>query len=168
MKQIVPEEKIEIIENYCKIPETIIWEKKNPTQVLFLGELGQRKGCYDIPDILEQAIRKVPPLSLIMAGDGEMNQVKQAFEEKQLLERVTFPGWVRGEQKEQLLRESAIFLFPSYHEGMPMAVLEAMSYGLGIVTTEVGEFQGLYRMEKPVFARKQEMLMHWQRLWSVC
>lgn len=154
MKQIVPEEKIEIIENYCKIPETIIWEKKNPTQVLFLGELGQRKGCYDIPDILEQAIRKVPPLSLIMAGDGEMNQVKQAFEEKHLLERVIFPGWVRGEQKEQLLRESAIFLFPSYHEGMPMAVLEAMSYGLGIVTTEVGGIPRLIQDGKTGFCKK--------------
>ena len=73
-----------------------------------------------------------------MAGDGELEQAKQVFADQNLLEKVTFPGWVRGKQKEKLLQESAVFLFPSYHEGMPMAVLEAMGYGLGIVTTKVG------------------------------
>ena len=67
-----------------------------------------------------------------------MEQIKAAFFRKGLLDTVTFPGWVRGEEKERLLRESGVFLFPSYHEGMPMAVLEAMGYGLGIVTTTVG------------------------------
>ena len=138
IRQIVPEDKIEIIENYCKMPENIFWEQRNPAQVLFLGELGKRKGCYDIPVIFERTLKEVPDARLVMAGDGEMEQLKQAFDERNILQSVTFPGWVRGEEKEKLLQESAVFLFPSYHEGMPMAVLEAMGYGLGIVTTKVG------------------------------
>ena len=60
------------------------------------------------------------------------------LKERNLLESVSFPGWIRGEEKEKLLQESAFFLFPSYNEGMPMAVLEAMAYGMGIVTSNVG------------------------------
>lgn len=138
MKHIVPEEKIVIIENYCKIPEEIVSGRRKPEQILFLGELGERKGCYDIPLILQKVVRQHPEVKLIMAGDGDMIRLQKAFADKDLSENVVFPGWVRGEEKVKLLKESQVFLFPSYHEGMPMAVLEAMGYGLGIVTTRVG------------------------------
>ena len=73
-----------------------------------------------------------------MAGDGGLAEVKKLFEDRDLLESVSFPGWVRGADKDKCLKESGIFLFPSYYEGMPMAVLEAMAYGMAIVTTRVG------------------------------
>lgn len=143
--KIVPSEKIDVIENYCKIPEMPDTEYRAYHHILFLGELGKRKGCYDIPEILEQVAKQVPDVQLIMAGDGEMQQVKAAFADRQLTDKVVFPGWVRGEQKEKLLRECGIFLFPSYHEGMPMAVLEAMGYAMGVVTTNVGGIPRLIR-----------------------
>lgn len=152
--QIVPEEKIDVIENYCRIPENPGWEEKRPEQLLFLGELGKRKGCYDIPEILERAAQAHPHLLLIMAGDGEMEELRHSFEERGLSDRVCFPGWVRGEEKETLLRESSIFLFPSYHEGMPMAVLEAMSYGLAVITTDVGGIPRLIQDGINGFCRK--------------
>lgn len=136
--QIVPRDRIDILENYCRIPEVPYDTGRDRKQILFLGELGERKGCFDIPAVLERVKEHCPDVKLVMAGDGGMEQVKGAFIEKGLLEAVSFPGWVRGRAKEQLLQESGIFLFPSYHEGMPMAVLEAMAYGMGIVTTSVG------------------------------
>lgn len=138
LQQIVPREKIDILENYCRIPKEPFDAGRNKEQVLFLGELGERKGCFDIPAVWERVKEKCPGASLVMAGDGEMARVREAFSQKGLAKDVSFPGWVRGEEKERLLRESGIFLFPSYHEGMPMAVLEAMGYGMGIVTTTVG------------------------------
>lgn len=136
--QIVPADKIDILENYCILPDAIDLKKKKPGQILFLGELGERKGCFLIPDILEQVKRSYPDACMVMAGDGQMQQVKEAFAKKGLEASVTFSGWVRAEEKQKLLEESEVFLFPTYYEGMPMAVLEAMSYGLGIVTTNVG------------------------------
>lgn len=136
--QIVPRDRIDILENYCCIPVMPYDTGRDTKQILFLGELGERKGCFDIPAVLERVKKRCPDVKLVMAGDGEMEQVKSAFREKGLLEEVFFPGWVRGKEKERLLEESGIFLFPSYHEGMPMAVLEAMAYGMGIVTTSVG------------------------------
>lgn len=138
LQQIVPRERIDVLENYCRIPEEPFDKGRNKKQVLFMGELGERKGCFDIPAVWERVKEKCPGATLVMAGDGEMVRVREAFSRKGLVEDVSFPGWVRGKEKERLLCESAVFLFPSYHEGMPMAVLEAMGYGLGIVTTTVG------------------------------
>ncbi len=136
LESVVSPEKITVIENYCKIPDLSGTEKKK--QILFLGEIGKRKGCYDIPEIYGRVLEKGERLPLIMAGDGELAEVKKLFEDRDLLESVSFPGWVRGEDKDKCLKESGIFLFPSYYEGMPMAVLEAMAYGMAIVTTRVG------------------------------
>jgi len=136
LKQIVPEEKICVIENYCRIPASVEMERKR--QILFLGEIGKRKGCFDIPAICEKVLEREKQVSVVVAGDGAVEQLKQLLRAGNIETEVSFPGWVRGGDKEKLLRESGIFLFPSYHEGMPMAVLEAMAYGLAVVTTKVG------------------------------
>lgn len=145
IERIVPADRIDILENYCIIPKEPYDSGRNMEQILFVGEIGRRKGCYDIPSIWENVVRQAPSARLVMAGDGEIEKVREAFEEKNVSSQVFFPGWVRGEDKERLFKESAIFLFPSYHEGMPMAILEAMSYGMGIVTTSVGGISKLIR-----------------------
>lgn len=133
---IVPREKIRILENYCQIPQAIDREKTK--QILFMGEIGGRKGSFDVPVVLEKAFTKAGKTQVVMAGDGEIVKVKELLEQVKLSDTVSFPGWVRGNEKDSLLRTSGIFLFPSYNEGMPMAVLEAMAYGMAIVTTNVG------------------------------
>lgn len=60
-------------------------------------------------------------------------------------DNVEFPGWIRNEQKRQYLREADIFLLPSYNEGMPMAILDAMGCGLPIVSTDVGGIPKIVR-----------------------
>lgn len=138
LAKIVPRDRIDVLENYCCIPAKPYGTGRKAGQILFLGAFEKRKGCYDIPAVLERIKKRFPEVRLVMAGDGETERVKKAFSDRGLAEDVSFPGWVRGEEKERLLRESGIFFFPSYHEGMPMAVLEAMAYGMGIVTTSVG------------------------------
>ena len=86
----------------------------------------------------EKIVKSAGKIPLIIAGDGEISKLRTLLQEKSLLGNVEFPGWIRGEQKEKLLQESTYFLFPSYNEGMPMAVLEAMAYGMGIVAGNVG------------------------------
>ena len=135
LESIVPRDKITVIENYCIIPEKISFKKK---QILFLGEIGERKGCFDIPAIYAEVLKKQKNVPLLICGDGESEKMNRLFREKHIEDAVSFLGWVRGEEKERLLMESAIFLFPSYNEGMPMALLEAMAYGLAVVTTNVG------------------------------
>lgn len=144
LKLIVPENKITVLQNYCIMPETSdnrFFAERNKKQILFLGEIGKRKGCFDIPEVLEKAGLKEKNAVFVFAGDGnaeDVKQIKDSLKEKNLSDYVKFVGWVRGKEKEALLKESQIFFFPSYHEGMPMAVLEAMAYGMAILTTDVG------------------------------
>lgn len=139
---IVPEDRIEVIENYCIIPDLKDnTESAECIRLLFLGEIGQRKGCFDIPEILAGAAEKNSGFLYTMAGDGrkeDIELVKNKLQEYGIADKVIFPGWVRGQEKDDLLKESDIFLFPSYHEGMPMAILEAMAYGKAVISTNVG------------------------------
>lgn len=145
ISQIVKAGKIDIIENYCILPKAPYDAGRKPEQVLFLGALEERKGCYEIPAIFEKVKKSCPQARLVMAGDGEMEQVKAAFAAKSLLSETEFTGWIRGKEKQELMQRSAVFLFPTHNEGMPVAVLEAMSYGMGIVTTRVGGIPQLIR-----------------------
>ncbi len=151
---IVPDTHIDVLENFCLIPKEPYDQGRNRQQVLFMGELGTRKGCYDIPDIWKRVLFKAPSAKLVMAGDGELEAVRKAFEKKGISSGVDFPGWVRQGEKDRLLQESAVFLFPSYNEGMPMVILEAMSYGLGVVTTNVGGIPNLVWSGENGFIRK--------------
>ena len=138
---IVPNDKIELIENYSRIHEDAIKEKVNRKmkgQILFLGEIGQRKGCYDIPAVVEKVVQKFPNVKFVLGGTGDIETIKSLLRQKGVEKNVVFPGWVRGKEKDRLLRESDIFFLPSYNEGMPMSILDAMGYGLPIVSTRVG------------------------------
>ena len=96
------------------------------------------KGCYDMVDVTKRVAEVVPDIKMVVAGAGEIEQVKSKATEEGVAEYFVFPGWVRGEQKEKLLKESDVFFLPSYTEGMPMSVLDAMGYALPIVATNVG------------------------------
>ncbi|MCI8946340.1 MAG: glycosyltransferase family 4 protein [Lachnospiraceae bacterium] len=136
-KHVCSHDKIQVLYNAVKLPDPY---EKNYTcrNILFLGKLGQRKGTYDLIEILPDICRKYPDVHIYFCGDGEQEQAKALCREKGILEYVTFSGWVRGSEKEKLLRECSIYALPTYHEGMPMSVLEAMSYGLAVVSTYVG------------------------------
>ena len=66
------------------------------------------------------------------------DKIKKLIDEKGISDNVEFPGWVRGDTKDKLLRKADVFFLPSYNEGMPMSVLDAMGYGLPVVSTNVG------------------------------
>jgi glycosyltransferase involved in cell wall biosynthesis len=81
-------------------------------------------------------------LHLWIAGDeereGDLARARTRLEELDLEDRCQLVGTVRGESKTQLLDEASLFVLPSYNEGLPMAILEAMAAGLAVVATPVG------------------------------
>lgn len=112
-------------------------EDVTPT-CLFLGRLGERKGVYTLLESIRVLKEKNVKVKFILAGDGEIDTVNKIIKEHQLKDMVETVGWINGEEKNSLLRSSDILVLPSYNEGLPMAILEAMDYGLGIVSTRVG------------------------------
>ncbi len=105
---------------------------------LMLGRLGERKGTYDLITAAERAIKINPNITLCLAGDGEVERVRAMVKEKGLEKNITVPGWIDAEEKLRCLREAATLVLPSYNEGLPVAVLEAMAAGKAIISTAVG------------------------------
>lgn len=134
---ICEERKIRVIYNAVKLPPP--YEKDyGSRKLLFLGILGQRKGTYDLISALPEILQKYPDVHVCFGGDGEREQAERLCREAGIAYHVTFAGWVRDKEKDALLREYSVYVLPTYHEGMPMSVLEAMSYGLAVISTYVG------------------------------
>lgn len=130
-------EDVIVIYNSVKIPKDFNKDIDNK-QLLFLGRLGQRKGIYDLLDAMANIVIEDNQVKLYIGGDGENNKVNKIIKEKGLEKNVFDLGWINGVKKEELLKSSSIFILPSYNEGMPMSVLEAMAYKNIVITTNVG------------------------------
>jgi glycosyltransferase involved in cell wall biosynthesis len=110
---------------------------RNQVQFLHLGRLGRRKGGYDLLNAfaaLPESIRA--RARLVMAGDGDVEGMKKLAEP--FGDRVRVVPWIDAHERDRLLAESDVFVLPSYAEGVPMALLEAMAAGLPCITTPVG------------------------------
>lgn len=106
---------------------------------LFLGRLGKRKGVYDLLEVLRDNKQHYQgKVILYLGGDGEVEQVQKYISEHELESMVKYVGWVTGEKKIELLNNADVYILPSYSEGLPISILEAMSYKLPIISTNVG------------------------------
>lgn len=111
---------------------------KAPLRILYMGRIVKSKGIDYIIQALDILWRKSVPYKFIMAGSGP--------EEKDYIKELSklpgncfeFKGLVSGPLKTRLLKECDIFLLPSLYEGLPVSLLEAMSFGLVPVVTDVG------------------------------
>ena len=119
-------------------PAVADWAARTPQTILFLGKLGQPKGVYDLLDAVRELRADFPAMRVLLGGDGEAAQVQARIDALGLGQQVRLLGWVQSERKQQLLDTSAIYVLPSYFEGLPMSILEAMAAGLPVVATPVG------------------------------
>lgn len=108
-------------------------------QAVSLGRLGRRKGSYDIV----AAVALLPAdvrarLRVVLAGDGELAAVRRAVSDAEVDDVVEVRGWQAPPERDALMRQSQVFLLPSYEEGLPMAMLEAMARGLAPIVSPVG------------------------------
>jgi glycosyltransferase involved in cell wall biosynthesis len=132
--------------------ETKFKNKTNKSiTILFLARLEIRKGIYEAINTVELLKVKYPEINFIIAGDGsEENKAKKYCKEKKM-ENIDFQGFVSGFEKSRCYLNADIYLFPSYSEGMPSSVLEAMSFGLPVVTANVGGLSDFFINEKHGF-----------------
>lgn len=130
-------EKISVIYNAVPVPLQAAKPEKSD-KILFLGRLAKRKS----PDILLEAFAlirdKYPESSLVIAGDGDIHYYKSLAEKLGIAESVYFPGWVASESRDELFLNCGLMCLPSKNEGMPMSILESMSWGVPVVSTPVG------------------------------
>lgn len=121
-------------ENYCRANDTI----------LFLSTVSENKGIYIALEAYGLLLKKHPHLKMIVAGVGP--ELKNATKKAKDLQynNVEFVGFVQASKKAELYSKSGIYIFPSFYEGMPTSVLEAMAFGLPVVGSNVGALEELF------------------------
>jgi glycosyltransferase involved in cell wall biosynthesis len=117
----------------------IVYDESNRSRyILFAGTLIPRKGFVDLIRSFAKVVKKFPDWKLVIAGNGDVDKGKQLARDLNIESKVEFTGWISGTQKEEIFQKASVFCLPSYAEGFPMAVIDAMSYGIPVLTTPVG------------------------------
>jgi glycosyltransferase involved in cell wall biosynthesis len=113
--------------------------ESGPVKLLFLGLIGERKGLFDLLKVLELNKEEFKDtIHLTIGGNGEVDRLQKTLKTGHKEGNVQFAGWVVGEQKNELLRNCDIYILPSYNEGLPISILEAMANGKPIISTTIG------------------------------
>jgi glycosyltransferase involved in cell wall biosynthesis len=136
----IPAERIVVMPNPVALPASVP-RRAGRTRVkfVFLGIIDHRKGAFD----LLEAIRTLPAATLarcsfVIAGNGEGARLRDLVQHHDLAAIVDVRDWISPQARDELLADSDVFVLPSRNEGMPMAMLEAMAWGLPVICTPVG------------------------------
>jgi glycosyltransferase involved in cell wall biosynthesis len=110
--------------------------------VLYLGHVGKDKGSFDLISAAIKVLGQHYSVVFDLVGHeqalGDIRQLNAQVIGAGFEQFIHFQSPVMMAEKIKLFRSADIFVYPSYHEGMPMAVIEAMACGLPIIATQVG------------------------------
>ena len=137
----IHKDNIQILHNITEYPDIAdkVLDENGKVRFLFLGELGDRKGVFDILRGLNNNKEELKGrMELRIGGNTNEEKLISFINENGLSSFVKFEGWVAGEKKKKLLNWADIYILPSFNEGLPIGILEAMSYKCPIITTAVG------------------------------
>jgi glycosyltransferase involved in cell wall biosynthesis len=127
-------------------------------QLLYVGRLLRGKGVLDLveamPTVLERA-----PCRLAIVGDGEVERaLRDRIRDLGLAASVSMPGYLQGEELLRAYAEADVFVLPSWSEGFPTVLAEAMDAGLAIVTTRIqGAVDHLVEGEHALFTTPRDV-----------
>lgn len=109
------------------------------TELLFLARVDRAKGIYEAINAFELLAERYSSITLTIVGDGDELEAVQAYVAQcRFSSRISLLGALRGEDLKQAYHRAQLYILPSYGEGMPTSVLEAMAFGLPVFTRKVG------------------------------
>jgi glycosyltransferase involved in cell wall biosynthesis len=143
----VPPSKIVVLPNPVEWPASVPNKPAgDKTVFVYLGLIARLKGAYDIVE----ALAKVDPVLraqtyIVMAGNGALAELQDRVDRARVQNNVEVLSWVDTIERDALLARADAFLLPSYAEGLPMSLLEAMANGLAPICTPVGSIPEFVR-----------------------
>lgn len=127
------------IGNPINRPDSLKKNDHTILNVLFLGLIGDNKGIWDILGMINNHKEDLKgKIRLTIGGNGEVDRLLSFLSNNNLSDIVEYVGWIDGERKAEILSNSDIYLQPSYQEALGIAILEAMSYKIPVIATNVG------------------------------
>jgi glycosyltransferase involved in cell wall biosynthesis len=136
----------QIIPMGVTLPDINSISKSTSKSILFVGRLAEKKGVQYLLPAFAAARDQLPNHTLVIAGNGPwLQRLQKQATELSLGGRVSFPGFVSGQQKADLLGSADIYVVPSIitssgdAEGLPVSLMEGLAYGkVCIATNESG------------------------------
>lgn len=105
---------------------------------LFLGRFEREKGIQELLTAFAFVHQHEPEVQLLLGGEGDVEAIQRQTAAAGTQAAVQILGWVSGETKRRAFAQADAFVLPSYIEGLPVAMLEAMYCGLPVIATSVG------------------------------
>jgi glycosyltransferase involved in cell wall biosynthesis len=113
---------------------------------LFFGLICEAKGIFDLLTVIENNKEDYRSrMKLLIGGNGDTRKLQALINDHHTGDIIEYLGWVDNEKKSAAFNNSDVFVLPSYSEGLPISILEAMSYGKAIIATDVGGVSEIVR-----------------------
>jgi len=124
-------------------------DHKNSHSMLYVGRLDKFKGVDILIKSIAYVKNEIPSIKLYIVGNGEcFNYLNNLTRLSNLEENVIFKGHLNDSELIDIYSQSGIFVFPSFKEGLPMVLIEAMSAGLPIIASDIEPCIELLEMGK--------------------
>jgi len=121
-------------------------ENPSPFEILFVGRLTAVKGPEMLVAAMDRLVREGRPVRLRFVGDGpERGALDRAVAERGLSAHIIFEGWRNAEQVRAFYQQADIFALPSFAEGIPVVLMEAMAMEIPCVSTRITGIPELIR-----------------------
>lgn len=123
-----------------KIFKGKISSKAPKFEAVYCGRLHEAKGVFDLIEVVRNVVKKNKGFTLGIMGDGSENIKKDLYAKINLYgleNNIIFTGYIDGKQKGDILRNAGFFLFLSYDEGCPHAVIEAFAMNKLVVAYDL-------------------------------
>lgn len=127
------------------VPEKTI---KKINTILFLARVEKAKGIFTTIDTFNILLQKYPEMKLQVVGRGNALDEAKAYTKKKNIKNVTFTGPLSGDALKMQFINADLYILPTHDEGMPNSVLEAMAFGLPVVTRPVGGLVDFFQNDK--------------------
>ena len=135
--EIVDKDKIHVLQNGIVIPGK---EKTDYSshKILFLGRLCKEKGIGELLEAVPVIQKQICDFKLVLGGVWEKGNEGLQEKAEKLSELVLCPGWISVKEREEMFQECSIFVLPTWFEGQPISLLEAMAAGMCVAASAVG------------------------------
>jgi len=153
MGSLFPDAKIFVLPNPVDFKElTDQWHHmRSSDELLYLGWFIREKGVYDLVDAVARLRERGIVVHLDFYGTKAAARLKDYVAENNMADLIRVQGWVTGRAKVELLYRCAILILPSYSEGVPNVILEAMATRTPIVSTKVGGLKEILKEGENAF-----------------
>lgn len=148
IQNISPQANVKVLYNSVGVTSVNRYNSK-ARDFIMLGRLEKRKGTFELLETIAKLDDRLPEdMKFHLCGDGDLSKVQEAMDRLQIGHRIGHFGWADAEMKDELLKKSMGHILFSYNEGLPMAILETMGYGIPSISTNVASIPEVVKTDE--------------------